>query len=133
MIKVTPHSLLDVKDKAFTDWYLIFESSDKWWSFIFKKGFGHVYAVRWTGDYWLKLESYSSYLDITLQPCFSNNIQSIVESDCSAILHVRNWRETKGYCIVFGAMSCVEQVKMLLGISGLIFTPWQLYKYLRSV
>ncbi len=106
-----------------------------WWAKFFKKGFRHVYAIRWMGDYWIRLETYLGYSDVTILPYEGQSIETIVDPQCSAILHVKQWRDmyTLRAPWVLGPITCVEQIKSLLGLGAFhIITPYQLYKYLKD-
>lgn len=125
-------SLIELEGKSFAEYYLVFRKTDRWWQILLKRDFGHVYALRWLGGCWLKIEPLLGHTEIEFYIAETEDVYSIAGSDCSAILHVKNWRSTDRYGLIFGPISCVEYMKSLLGIRGLIFTPWQLYKHLRG-
>jgi len=123
-------SLLDLAHKDPIDWFIVFEGveTESWWNRLLKPGYSHVYAFRWDGFNWIKVEPRIGYLDVDIMP-------QIDVSDCSDILHTVVWREIDRIRVPwgFGAINCVETMKALLGIRApFIWTPWQLSKYLRA-
>ncbi len=130
-------SLLSAVDHAQVDWYLVFEDPKQgnWWDIFLRRGFRHVYALRWDGDRWLVYMPDKALTYVGVIEAGRNDMLAIVSSECSAILRFvatrKTWRWRAPW--VLAPWTCVEQVKALLGIRHpLILTPWQLYRYVRA-
>lgn len=131
-------SLLDTAHKSPTYWFIVFEEAETqaWWNRYLKDGYSHVYAIQWDGAHWIRVEPRIGFVDVEVLPYGDDcNIFDVVETDWSDILHVTAWREDRVRVPwIFGAVTCVEAIKSLLGIrEQLILTPWQLAKYLRGI
>ena len=139
MIKVNePVSLLDSAHSNPVTWYIVFghAKNNYWFSPMLKVGFTHLYAVKFDGYNWIKVEPYTGYVDISILP-FTNEhtILDVVNPDYSDILLVKRWckRDFVRSPLILGPVTCVEAMLSLLGIRApLVWTPWQLYKYLRK-
>jgi hypothetical protein len=119
-----------------TRWYLVFCAATRqhWWDRLFRirRGWSHVYALRWDGYNWL-----------LFNPAFglhrragdvANDRESIVCSGGAGrgCLEVEAYRRERlrGRWWV-GPMTCVEQIKALLGLPvHTVWTPYQLYCHL---
>lgn len=124
-------------ESAPTRWYVIFCNAERlcWWDVLFRTraGFSHAYALRWDGFNWLLFNPDAAFTEVAIMPGRSeNDLQSLVEPDAT-IVEVEAFRRVgriRGRWWA-GPMSCVEQLKALLGLpAGRIWTPWQLYCYL---
>lgn len=123
-----------------TRWYVIFcEVEDRrWWDRLLgtPAGFSHVYALRWDGFNWLVFNPSVQYTDVAISACTAENALHELLPPGATVLEVEAFRSRdriRGRWWV-GPMTCVEQVKALLGLPvGWIFTPWQLYRYLESL
>lgn len=120
-----------------TRWYVVFTSGARrhWWDRVFRTpiGFSHVYALRWDGYNWILFNPHTSFTEIAILPIPTENaIQHMIEPGAT-VLEVEAFRHPtriRGRWWI-GPMTCVEQVKALLGIPvGRIWTPRQLYNYL---
>jgi hypothetical protein len=120
-----------------TRWYVVFcEVTERsWWDALFRTpvGFSHVYALRWDGWNWLLLNPHAAFTDIMVVAARDEGQLAELVEPGATVIEVQAFRPTdqvRGRWWV-GPMTCVEQVKALLGIApGWIFTPWQLYRYL---
>lgn len=120
-----------------TRWYLVFCEVERrrWWDRVFRTrpGFSHVYALRWDGWNWILYNPHVAYTDVAIIAAPSENaLHLLVEPDATVVEveAYRAKRRIRGRWWV-GPMTCVEQVKALLGLPvGRIWTPWQLYRYL---
>lgn len=106
-----------------------------WWDRVFRTptGFSHVYALRWDGWNWIRVNPHIAYTDVAILPVAVENALHVLVEPGSTVLEVeafRNEDQVRGRWWV-GPMTCVEQIKALLGLPvGWIYTPWQLYRYL---
>ena len=128
-------SLLDLAHRDPIDWYIVFEEVDSasWWNIFLKSGYSHVYAIRWDGFNWIKVEPRLGYVDVNI--LLEPDALEIVHSKSVVILHTVVWRDCTRIRVPwgFGAINCVETMKSLLGIRApFLWTPWQLSKYLRA-
>jgi hypothetical protein len=120
-----------------TRWYVVFCPVERpgWWDKVFrlKRSHGHVYALRWDGFNWLLFNPHAGYTDIAIVAAADENALAQLVDPGATVLEVEAFRETERLRGGFwaGPMTCVEQVKALLGLPvGWIFTPWQLFRYL---
>lgn len=120
-----------------TRWYLVFTDAAvrHWWDRVFRTppGFGHVYALRWDGWNWLLFNPHVSFTDVQIVAAIDEGQLWDLVPAGAQVVEVEAFRapdRIRGRWWV-GPMTCVEQVKALLGIPvGRIFTPWQLFRYL---
>jgi hypothetical protein len=133
-----PRTLLDLAKHNEITWYVIFTDSprDYWWTRWLRPGYRHIYAIKWDGFNWIKLEPFTSYVDVSILPYGPGaRIHDVVNPKGNDILRVtryceRDWIRAPW---IFGPMTCVEGIKALLGIRAIhIWTPWQLSNYLRK-
>ena len=118
-------------------WYIVFCDSQgrAWWDVAFhtRPGFSHVYALRWDGFNWLLMNPGKAFTEVAILPGTTENaLHSLLEPNATVIEveAFRNKDRIRGRWWG-GPMTCVEQVKALLGLPvGRIWTPWQLYRYL---
>jgi hypothetical protein len=119
-----------------TRWYLVFCAATRqhWWDRLFRirRGWSHVYALRWDGYNWLLFNPHSAYTDVqVMSPTTEKALYALVEPG-AAVLEVEAYRRERlrGRWWV-GPMTCVEQVKALLGLPvHTVWTPYQLYCHL---
>lgn len=121
-----------------TRWYVVFCESQgplRWWDYLLgtPAGFRHVYALRWDGFNWLLFNPHASFTDVVIVAAADEGALKSLVDPLATVLEVEAFRATdrlRGRWWA-GPMTCVEQVKALLGLPvGWIFTPWQLYRYL---
>ena len=120
-----------------TRWYVVFCQVERldWWDLIFrlKPSHGHVYALRWDGYNWLLFNPHAGYTDVAIVAGGDENALGQLVDSGATVLEVEAFRAVdrlRGRWWA-GPMTCVEQVKALLGLPvGWIFTPWQLFRYL---
>ncbi len=120
-----------------TRWYVVFCSAKEyhWWDYIFRTraGFSHVYALRWDGFNWIAFNPSVEFTDIVILPGTSERALYDHIPKGATIVEVEAFRRCnriRGRWWV-GPMTCVEQIKALLGLSvGYVWTPWQLYQHL---
>jgi hypothetical protein len=125
-------------DSSPTRWFVVWCNSQsrlRWWDYLARtpEGFRHVYALRWDGYNWLLFNPHAGYTDVAIVAAADENaLAQLVDPDAT-VLEVEAFRAVdrlRGRWWA-GPMTCVEQVKALLGLPvGVIFTPWQLYRYL---
>lgn len=130
-----PRALLESSP---TRWYIVFCNSSgclRWWDYLghTRAGFRHVYALRWDGWNWLLFNPHAGFTDVAVLAAGDENALASLVDPGATVLEVEAFRDLtrlRGRWWA-GPMSCVEQVKALLGLPvGWIFTPWQLYRYL---
>ena len=115
-------------------WWLIFTEGgyrSKWLPFL-KSNFSHVIAVKEEQEGWIMLNPCRERTEITYKRkhdypsayCFGG------ESDTILRVQVQTQRgHTRGR---FTFVSCVEVIKSTLGISAAVYTPYQLYRYIKD-
>lgn len=112
-------------------WVVFSGRADLPWLKILKPGFRHCFVVLNDGVRWITMDPLSNYTDVIVH-------SFPVDFDFPGWLAKRGNHvvSTCAECPVkpapWGVFSCVEAVKRCLGIHRrFIFTPWQLYKYLK--
>ena len=124
---------LEPINKSLNAWVVFSGQADLPWLKILKPGFRHCAVLMNDGRSWITVDPLSNYTDVTVH-------QVPLEFDLPL------WMKDRGHIVVkapvqremcpapFSLYSCVEAVKRVLGIhKRLIFTPWQLYRYLRKI
>ena len=128
-----PHSLLDsahLVGLSRTQIYLIYTSkSEFWWSKLLKKDYKHVFAVKFDGLFWVKMDLTLGWTEYgVLAYDYKDTIDDVIQGK-ARYQYVEVWRKTR-YRRLFAPWTCVEMMKSLLGIKAWwILTPYQLYKY----
>jgi len=108
------------------------DNTGLWWLKLLKSGFRHCFMILETdrGYVWLD----------PLSQRFTVRLLDGMEYD-----GLKEWYENQGMKVIpvlvneqgnrpfpWGVMSCVEVIKRVIGVrQGMIFTPWQLYQYLK--
>jgi len=139
--KPTNHSLLESQhliNKPKAKYYFIYEDNGEryWYTWMFKKGFQHVTAIKFTGLFWIKLDLSLGWTDFDVLPYDRyDTIHNVLEHvDYSHIQYVEA-HLTPRYRVraLFALWTCVEAMKSLIGIRApLVVTPYQLYKHIEA-
>lgn len=131
-------SLLASKDLiglSKTSLYLIYEDKIPcmWWQKFLKKGYKHVFAIRFDGFFWIKTDLTIGFMDSEVLPVYDRaTIKTVLKGHNATYQYVETWRKTR-YRSLFAPWSCVEAMKALLGIRAWwVLTPYQLYKYIEA-
>lgn len=114
--------------------YLVYiDKDDLWWSKYLKAGYRHVFAIKFDGLFWIRMDLTIGYTDFdVLLYDYKDSIDDIVQ-DNATYQHVEVWRKTR-YRSILAPWTCVEMMKSLLGIKAWwILTPFQLYKYIEAL
>lgn len=119
------------------DWYIVFSNSNykNILSPFLQDGFQHVYAMKkTTGEImWHIIDGTQSHLHLTLEPMADYPHARAYAGDDTVILPVTAIIDVKQMRGTLGIFNCVEVVKAVLGIKeALVWTPYQLYKYLKG-
>jgi len=120
---------MEGKTKA---WVIFSGQADLPWLKILKQGYRHCYILLNDGQRWIAIDPLSNYMDVSVH-------------DLPRDFNLPLWMKNHGHIVMPATISrhdkqapwmpfsCVEAVKRVLGIhERFIFTPWQLYKYLRK-
>ena len=120
------------------EYYVVFDTAhfDYWFSKRMKKGFTHCYAIKKSkgGYFWHIINPTRGSLELNLVPI--EDYPTI--RDCvgygPTIVSVKAIIDTQRFRGTICLFNCVEVVKALLGIKDMwLWTPYQLYKYLRRI
>jgi len=113
-------------------WVVFSGQADLPWLKILKPGYRHCYVLLNDKKHWITIDPLSSYMDVNVHDipldfnlplCMKNRGHTVMPAQIQHIDKQAPWMP----------FSCVEAVKRVLGIhKRLMFTPWQLYKYLRK-
>jgi hypothetical protein len=135
----TSTSLLDTAGMKVREWYVVYHPRDPhfWFTKSLKQGFRHVelarpiqYGPSADEVAWHHVLPMFEMLDVELSTdprppwvrCPGATVQKVLA--IRPFLSVRSWFD-------IGPTSCVEVVKMALGIRAFwVRTPWQLYRYI---
>lgn len=125
----------DGKVKA--DWWLVFGgSNDKHWLIKYlQPGFKHVYAMQLSegGYMWQVVNCNRSHMTLDLVSVDNYPHPRAYAAHGSTVIPVTAVIDVKKIRASIGVMSCVEVVKAVLGIKAMsVFTPYQLFKYIRG-
>ena len=114
--------------------------SPRWWNYFLHPQALHVFALKWTGVYWVMVHPRIAYLEVQVlyEYELEEDIVRIVENMEIVGLCKVNFDHLDTDRIrlpwVFGPWTCVEQIKALVGIRApWVLTPRQLWKYLRGL
>ena len=113
-------------------WVIFSGQADLPWLKILKEGYRHCYAVLNDGKHWVIVDPLSSYMDISIHKTPQDfNLPLWLKNQCHTVVPAEIKQvEKQAPCMPF---SCVEAIKRVLGIhKRFIFTPWQLYQFLRK-
>lgn len=113
-------------------WVVFSGQADLPWLKVLKQGYRHCYVLLNDGKHWITIDPLSNYMDVSVH-------------DVPLDFNLPLWMRNRGHIIMPATIrhldkqapwmpfSCVEAVKRVLGIhKSFIFTPWQLYRYLRK-
>lgn len=118
-------------------WYVIF-TGPKYINLLtpfLTDSFHHVYAMKKTeGEMmWQVINPMRSHIHVTLESIDVYPHPRVYAGDDAIILPVKAIIDTTRFRGTLGVFNCVEVIKGLLGIKEFwIWTPHQLYKYLRG-
>lgn len=96
---------------------------------VLETGFAHCFAIKHTDDYYVVINCDPSHVEVDVLPATDEVFNDLVEDMVYLTLTIE-----VGSNSIAGLrwLSCVESVKSLLGIrSFFMFTPYQLYRYLK--
>ncbi|MCB1531741.1 MAG: hypothetical protein KDJ35_02615 [Alphaproteobacteria bacterium] len=113
-------------------WVVFNGQADLFWLKILKPGYRHCSVLLNDGAHWITVDPLSNYTDVMVHN---------LPGDFDLPL----WLKDRGYVVApapllrpltpapMAMLSCVGSVKRILGIrKRFIFTPWQLFKYLKK-
>ena len=120
------------------DWYLVFIDAtyDSWFMRTLQPGFKHVYAMKLTegGNFWQVVDPLRPYLKISQELVSLYPHPRAFAGPDAIILPITAKIDRSGAVGTLSIFTCVDVVKGLIGIRApLVFTPWQLYKYIKRV
>jgi len=138
---VGPLSLLDMNGREHVHWYVIYmsEDNDEWWNKLLKPKFRHVQMWRpiqfgptLYDRFWLVVDPGLEHCDTKIDHDPTAPWDRGIELTVQSVQTVVKRKQIREY-FFFGPITCVEMVKIHLGIqSWRVRTPWQLYKYIRA-
>ncbi len=113
-------------------WVVFSKEADLPWLKLLRRGFRHCFVVLKHKQTWITLDPLSGHMEVSIHDLpieydlplwLKNQGYTVMPADITQ-------RDKQAPCMPF---SCVEAVKRVLGIhSYAIWTPWQLYKFLRQ-
>lgn len=116
----------------FSEYYIGFGGGKTyWWTKFLKKGFRHCFLMIKHNNKWLVIDHIMAYTDVAMIEGL--NAAEGIKNKGYVAFKVKPNRDTNNKLHIFRPFTCVETVKHFLGISNpWIFTPYQLYKYLKK-
>lgn len=127
-----------------TDWFIVFNEGTwdpkapwvrrvrfGWWRPFLRRGFRHVWCVRWDGWNWLAVNATYYGTDCWVEPFDEETwLPGHYVEQGSTVLHVKAVRVHR--YIPQSVIPCVGTAKRLLGIrSAGVVTPYGLFRYLK--
>ena len=117
------------------DWYIVFIEStyDSWFMRRLQPGFKHVYAMKKTeaGNFWQIVDPLRPHLKVYQELVSMYPHPRAFAGPDAIILPITANIDRAGKVGTLSIFTCVDVVKALIGIRApLVFTPWQLYKYI---
>lgn len=123
-----------VPQKGMKAWVVFSGQTDMFWLKVLRRGFRHCFLLIHDGRGWVTVDPMLHYLDVEVLRHISPDFD------------LPHWLCGQGHVVMPAAIcrrrrrpapvaffTCVETVKRFLGLHHvLIFTPWQLYRYLRK-
>ena len=115
-------------------WVVFCAHTDLPWLRFLKSGFRHCFILLNDNQVWVSIDPLSTHTDIQIHHHLGGDYD------------LPRWLETQGFKVLSAeintshtrpapwmAFTCVEAIKRTLGIHRrFIFTPWQLYKFLKN-
>jgi|TARA_R110002126_G_scaffold13118_1_gene55951 hypothetical protein len=114
-------------------WVVFSGVSEIWYLKFLKPGFRHCFVMLNDGQKWVSIDPMAHYTEVISHdlPATYNVIQWIEQQNCLAVKVPLSAPEKRAQAPMF--FTCVEAVKRIIGLRKFkVFTPWQLYKALRS-
>ena len=116
-------------------WVVFSGETDIRWLKILKSGFRHCYVVLNDGKRWISIDPLAPYLDIQIYHHVDAgfDLPQWLEGRGNKVLPaiINKNHKKPAPCMPF---TCVESIKRILGIhQRFILTPWQLYKFLKTL
>jgi hypothetical protein len=114
-------------------WVVFTNQTDLSWLKILRKGFRHCFVIIHDGQNWISVDPLSNRMEVVVQDVPQGfDLPGWLKDQGHVVLRARILPHEFGIAPV-RLFSCVETVKRILGIrGGMIFTPWQLYRYLQQ-
>ncbi len=110
------------------------ETDIPWLRRFLKPGFRHCFVLLNDGERWVSFDPLANYTEILIYNHLSCDfdLPLWLKSRGLSVLEVSVERAVKR-CAPLAPYTCVEAVKRVLGLhKRLIFTPWQLYRFLEK-
>lgn len=115
--------------------WVVFKHSTHWSQRFLKSGFGHCYVLTKDKYCWYTVDPRTHGLQMQILGCpVTDDVPRMLKNDGNTVVRVMSYDIRKHRlhfrfpCLV----NCVTLVKYILGIKATAFTPYQLYKKLKS-
>jgi hypothetical protein len=95
-----------------------------------RTGFQHVRAFKKQANVWISINPQISHIDIALYR-EEMTLEQICGKGCTIVKYCTNINPVQ-INSSFGYNTCIDTVKRLIGMRGIIFTPHQLYLRLQN-
>lgn len=129
--------MFKIKPRIEETWYIVFEEAlkRKWYFKWFKPGFTHCYIMKKSegGCFWLVVNPVWSHVIVDYRSVETFPTVRDYAGSHALVLEYKAFIDPYSKVWALGVNSCVDVVKRFLGIRRFtLFTPYQLYKYLRK-
>lgn len=129
--------MFSIKPKVELEHYVVFDYSTrkKWYMKLLKPGFAHCYVMKKSdaGNFWIVINPMHSHIDIDYRSTTTFPTARDYAGEQAKIVKVTTFIDPLASTFKFGIITCVDVVMRHLGKrSWLVWTPYQLYKYLRK-
>jgi hypothetical protein len=119
-------------------YYIVFrDTPHKLLKRILKKGFQHCFVLVNDGYGWFRLDPRNDFLKPDLLPYAADEDVTKIFPDFTKIQYIVDHKDSQLLHIVPSLLNCVTITKYIIGLRGVrsffIWTPWQLYKYVKNV
>jgi len=128
--------MFSIKPRIRQDWFIVFEDAPRkrWHHRWLKEGFRHCYVMFKSdaGLFWLIINPHQSHTEVDYRLIDTFPVVTDYTGPISTVIEYTAIIDPMQKCTQLGILTCVDVIKRHLGIRAhLVFTPYQLFKYLR--
>ena len=121
LIKLSKPSLVEQRhlvNHSFERAYVVYENKPHkhWWQHLLRKPYHHLYLVKFTGIFWIRMDFLLGFTDINVLPYdWHDTINDVTKDEDVKIQYMEVWRRPR------------YRVRTIF--APWVLTPYQLYKY----
>lgn len=130
--------MFSIKPRISQTWYIVFEDSIKkrWYTRYLQKGFSHCYLMQKSeaGLFWIIVNPVWSHVLIDYRLVKTFPSPRDYTGEYATIIEYSPFIDPYNHACILGINSCVDVIKRIIGLKLFrIFTPYQLFNYLRRL